>query len=44
MWFWRRGFGPGPSGGTGDTAPKGCAGPASRKVKKAAQAIHTPVA
>ncbi len=41
MWFCRSGLGPGPSGGTGDTVPKGCAGPASSRLKKAAQAIQT---
>jgi len=41
-WFWRSGLGPGPSGGTGLTRPKGLAGPAMRKAKKTPTAIIVP--
>ncbi len=43
-WFWRSGFGPGPSGGGTATVPNGCDGPASRNAKNAPQASQTAVA
>ena len=43
-WFCSRGFGPGPSLGGIGTVWNGCAGPAIRKLKNAAQASQTPIA
>src|SRR5262249_55678405 len=43
-WFWRSGLGPGPSGGTGLTRPKGLAGPAMRKGKNTPTASIVPSA
>jgi hypothetical protein len=43
-WFCSSGFGPGPSSGTGETVLNGLAGPAMRKLKKAAQPSQTPIA
>src|SRR6267378_8303235 len=43
-WFCRSALGPGPSNGGPGTVANGCAGPASRKLKKAPHASQTPTA
>jgi hypothetical protein len=42
-WFCSSGFGPGPSNGGFATVRNGFAGPAMRKLKKAADVSHMPI-